>query len=283
MIKSFISSSLVTMLFLISVSVNAQDLPAPSPSATVKQRVGLTDVEITYSRPGVKDRVIFGDLVPYNELWRTGANKVSAISFSTDVTIMNNKLPAGTYAIFTIPGESEWTFIFNSNTEQWGTYAHKDEEDVFKVRINPESSEPTESMMFYFDDIRDESATINLQWATTRISIPFTVEVKEDAIKNIDAAIAEAQGTFRVYNNSARYYVDNNLDAAKALEWAKKSVSMEKKFWNLTTLARAQAANKMYKDAIKTAEEAKAMAVEEKNKAYTDQNTKNIETWSKLK
>ena len=122
--------------------LQAQDLPMPSPAASVKQRVGLTDIEITYSRPGVKDRVIFGDLVPYNEMWRTGANKASAISFSTDVMIMGNELKAGTYAIFTTPGESEWEIIFNNNTEQWGTSAHKDEEDVLKIKVKSEEDLP---------------------------------------------------------------------------------------------------------------------------------------------
>ena len=110
----------------------------PSPSASVKQRVGLTDFEIVYSRPGAKDRKIFGELVPFNEMWRTGANKATAISISDDVKVAGSNLKAGTYAIFTIPGESQWEIVFNKNTEQWGTYDHKAEEDVLRVKVPSE-------------------------------------------------------------------------------------------------------------------------------------------------
>lgn len=283
MIKSTISKILLAVLLTFAAKLHSQDLPSPSPAATVKQRVGLTDIEITYSRPGVKDRVIFGDLVPYNEMWRTGANKASAITFSTDVEIMGNKLAKGTYAIFTIPGESEWEIIFNKNTEQWGTNGHKPEEDVLRVKVKSETAQQTESMMFYFDDIRDESATINLQWAAVNVSVPFTVKANEEAMANIDKALADAKNTFRVYHNSARYYLDNNLDAAKALEWASKSTAMQKTYWNMTTLSRAQAANKMYKEAVKTAEEAKTLAIAEKSDFYVKQNTENITAWKTMK
>lgn len=283
MIKSTLSNIIIAVLLTFSVNLYSQELPSSSPAATVKQRVGLTDIEITYFRPGVKDRVIFGDLVPYNEMWRTGANKASVISFTTDVEIMGNKLAKGTYAIFTIPGESEWEIIFNKNTEQWGTNGHKPEEDVLRVKVKSESATQTESMMFYFDDIRDESATINLQWATTNVSIPFTVKAGEEAIANIIKAIAETKNAFRVYHNSARYYLDNNLDATTALEWASKSATMQKTYWNMTTLSRAQAANKMYKEAVKTAEEAKTLAIAEKSDFYVKQNTENITAWKTMK
>ena len=276
--KKSLLSLFLSIPFIFS-QLQAQDLPMPSPAASVNQRVGLTDIEITYSRPGVKDRVIFGDLVPYNEMWRTGANKATAISFSTDVKIMDNDLKAGNYAIFTIPGENEWEVIFNNNTEQWGTGGHKDEEDVLKIIVKPESAEFRESMLFYFDDLRDASATMNLHWDKTRISIPITVDSKDEAVKNIESAISKAESQYSVYNGAARYYLDNDMDAAKALEWAKKSVSMQKKYWNLTTLSRAQAANGLKKEAIKTAAEAKAMAAEANSKGYVKTNEENIAKW----
>lgn len=283
MFKHTFKTLLTGTILIATMNLSAQDLPVPSPSAEVEQRVGLTDVKITYSRPSVKDRKIFGGLVPYDKMWRTGANKATAMSFSTDVEIAGNKLAAGTYAIFTIPGENEWEIIFNNNTEQWGTSAHKDEEDVLKVKVKSQTAEFTESMLFYFDHLRDESATINLQWEKTKVSIPVSVDAQETAMKNIDQAVGDLTNAFRVYNNSARYYLDNNQDAAKALEWAKKSVDIEKRYWNLTTLSRAQAANKMYKEAMKTAAEAKEMAMAENNQSYADQNAKNIESWKKMK
>jgi len=275
--------SLIVSLFILPTFLMAQDLPKPSPNAVVSQRVGLTDIEITYSRPGVKDRVIFGDLVAYNEIWRTGANKATAINISDDIKVAGKDLKAGSYAIFTVPGEKEWKFIFNSNTEQWGTYDHKDDEDVLTVSISSETSEFTESMNIYFDDLRDASASIVLQWEKTRIKVPITVDVKAKAEENIKSAIDEAQGSFRTYRNSARYYMDNDLDAAQALTWAQKSVDMDKKYWNLTTLSRAQYANGLKKEAIKSAEEALTLSTEAKSKHYIKENEKNITDWKAKK
>jgi len=282
MFKKAIKLSFVVS-FLFSNQLFAQDLPMPSPMGTSNQTVGLTEIEITYSRPSVKDRKIYGELVPYNKIWRTGANKATAIRFSDDVKIGGSDLKAGVYAIFTIPGEKEWEILFNSNTEQWGAYDHKDEEVVLRIKVNSEESEFTESMLFYFDDLRNNTATLNLQWEKTRVSIPIEVETESRAIGNIESAIKEAEGQFRTYRNAARYYIDNDKDPKKALEWAQKSVDMDKKFWNLTTLSEAQAKNEMYKEAIKTAEEAKALAEEAKNENYIKVNSENIEIWKAKK
>ena len=255
----------------------------PSPTATVKQRVGLTDFEVTYSRPGVKDRVIFGELVPYNELWRTGANKATSFTVSDDIEIGGSALKAGSYALFTIPGEKEWEVIFNRNTEQWGTYSHKDEEDVLKIRIPSESAEYTESMNIYFDNLRNETASLILRWDKTKLDIPVKVEVNSKAESNIAAAIKEAEAANGTYRNAARYYLNNNKDAAQALKWAQKSVDMGKTYWNMTTLAEAQAANDQAKAAIKTAEEAKSLSEEAKSDFYVKENEKNIAKWKSKK
>ena len=277
--RNFVKIYTSVTVLTFSAFASAQDLPMPSPAATVKQRVGLTDIEVVYSRPSVKERKIFGDLVKYGEVWRTGANKACAITFSTNTGVAGQEIPAGTYAIFTIPSESEWTVIFSRNTEQWGAEKYNQSEDALRISVKPVKSEFTESMMFYFDNLRNESALLNLQWETTRISIPLTVNPAETAMKNIEKAIAGADDMFRTYNSSARYYIDNNLDAKKALEWAQKSVSMSKKYWNLTTLSRAQAANGMVKEAIKSAEEATALSLEAKNDTYVKQNKDNIAAW----
>ena len=280
--KKQVLSLLLSSFIMLSGAI-AQELPMPSPSASVKQRVGLTDFEITFSRPGVKDRKVFGELVPFNEMWRTGANKATAITISDDVEVAGSSLKAGTYAIFTIPGESEWEVIFNNNTEQWGTYNHKDEEDVLKLKVASESADFTESMNIYFDDLRDETANIVLQWEKTRIKIPVKVEVGAKAEANIAAAIKEAESSKSTYRNAARYYLSNNKDAAKALAWAQKSVDMGKEYWNMTTLASAQAANGNVKGAIKTAEEAKVLATEAKSDFYIKENEKNIAAWKTKK
>ena len=137
--------------------------------------------------------------------------------------------------------------------------------------------------MFYFDDLKNNSATLNLQWEKTRVSIPIEVDSEGKAVGNIEAAVKEADGSFRTYRNAAKYYIDNDKDAVKALEWAQKSVDMDKRYWNLTTLAKAQAKNEMYKEAIKTAEEAKTLSETAKSEHYIKVNTENIETWKSKK
>ena len=282
MLKELLKSSLI-IAGLFSSQLFAQDLPMPSPTGTSNQTVGLTEIEITYSRPGVKGREIYGALVPYNEIWRTGANKATAISFSDDVKVGGSELKAGVYALFTIPGEKEWEIIFNSNTEQWGAGGHKAEEDVLRIKVNSEASDFTESMLFYFNDLKNNSASLNLQWEKTRVSIPIEVDSEGKSIENIEAAIKEAEGGFRTYRNAARYFIDNDKDAKKALDWAQKSVDMDKRYWNLTTLAKAQAKNEMYKEAIKTAEEAKTLSEAAKSEHYIKVNTENIESWKSKK
>jgi len=279
-IKTIIIILIMTLNFHLA---KAQDLPRPSPLAITSQIVGLTEIEFTYSRPGVKDRKIFGDLVDYDKIWRTGANKATSMKISTDIEIMGNILKAGTYAIFTIPGEKEWEIIFNSNIEQWGARGHKDEEDVLRIKVIPEVAENMESMLIYIDDIRDKTATINLHWEKTRITIPFSIEVESVALSNIKEAVDEADASFRVYNTAARYYLDNDQDATKALEWAEKSVSMDRRYWNLTTLSRAKAANDMKKEAIKLAEEALEMANKAKSDRYIKMNESNIVAWKAKK
>lgn len=151
----------------------ANDEPRVSPNAKVSQTVGTTDITITYGRPAVDDRTIFGDLVPYDEVWRTGANESTALVVSDDVTIEGNKLEAGTYSIYTIPGEDEWTVIIN-DIMSWGT-EYDEAGDVIKFTVEPEEADFREQLMFYFEDVTEESATIALHWDT--VKVPFTIKI----------------------------------------------------------------------------------------------------------
>lgn len=148
-----------------------------SPNAAVSQTIGTTEVTITYGRPQVNDRTIFGDLVPYDEVWRTGANEATTISFSSDVTIEGEPLSAGTYSIYTIPGEDAWTIIFNDVANQWGT-EYDEGEDVLRVEVSPESADQREMMTFLFEDVTDTTGTCVLHWADVRV--PFEVAVAEE-------------------------------------------------------------------------------------------------------
>jgi hypothetical protein len=150
--------------------------PRTSPNAAVSQTIGTTEVRITYGRPSVNDRVIFADdgLVPYGEVWRTGANEATTFSVSDDVMIEGESLPAGTYALYTIPGEDTWTLVLNSEADQWGMN-YDTGKDVLRVEVSPEASDMREMMMFSFTDVTDTAGTCVLHWAETRV--PFEIEV----------------------------------------------------------------------------------------------------------
>ena len=152
----------------------AVNFPAASPACTLKQRVGLTDIEIVYSRPGVKDRTIFGGIVPYGQVWRTGANQATKITFSTPVKLEGTDIPAGTYALFTIPGEKEWTIIINKGATQWGAFQYNEKDDVARFKVTPVtlSGDTIETFTIEFNRIRDESAV--LIWSGTKRWFPST-------------------------------------------------------------------------------------------------------------
>ena len=242
----------------------AQELPAPSPTATLSQRVGLTDVTIVYSRPSVKGREIFGDLVPFDKLWRTGANMNTTVEFSSDVTIAGKKLPAGKYSMFTIPSADSWEVIFNSKNDHSGTNGYSEENDVIRTKVEAETSEMTETFTIDVNDIQSESASIVLMWDKTKVAIPFTFDVKEAAMANIDKALADSdeEGKWRVYRNAANYYYNNKMDMDKALDYMDKSIAAYKTSWYSYYLrAEILAEKKMYKEAIKAAEMAKEVGM----------------------
>jgi hypothetical protein len=166
------------MLTILSLSIPlaAQNQkPLASPKATVMQVVGSTEITITYHRPAVKGRSIFGGLVPYGQVWRTGANENTTISFSNDVKINGKSLKAGTYGLHTIPGQSSWTIVFNSDSKAWGSYSYDQKKDALRVDVKPSESEFVERMRFTIDDMTENRATVVLQWEKTRVT--FDVEV----------------------------------------------------------------------------------------------------------
>lgn len=195
------------------------EFPAASPTSTVKQRVGFTDIEIVYSRPGVKDRKIFGGLVPYGEVWRTGANSATKITFSTAVKFGGAEVPAGSYAIYTIPGTVEWTVILSKVTGQWGAYRYNSGDDLVRVKVTPvKLTEPIETFVIGLNDLRDESATLNLVWDRTRVPVKLEFEITNQLVRQIDAAMA-TEGKGKPYFQAAIFYLEHNLDLNKAAGW----------------------------------------------------------------
>jgi tetratricopeptide (TPR) repeat protein len=274
---------LMLAIYALGSSIQAQDLPVPSPKSRVEQRVGVTDFAVEYARPSANGRKIMGELVKYGELWRTGANKATMIEFSTPANIGGTQLPAGKYSIFTTPkDEGAWMVHINKNTELWGTGDFQESENAASFEVKASKSEHVESMLIYFDNLKKGSANLILAWENTRISIPIEVDYIEMSIANIDKALAAEKVSFRAYINASRFYLDHNLDAAKALEWAKKSVEMEKHFWNLKTLSEAYANAGDYKNAVAIAEESKTLSIEAKYDSYIKENENNIAKWTPL-
>lgn len=163
----------ITAVAGLAVPPRAEGEARPSPNAAVSQTIGTTQVYISYGRPGVKGRRVFGDLEAYGQVWRAGANEATVISFSDGVTVEGQPLDAGAYALFAIPGEDEWTLIFNRQAEQWGAFDHDEAQDALRVTVTPEEAAAQEWLSYSFDDLTDTSATAALHWSTTRV--PFTI------------------------------------------------------------------------------------------------------------
>ena len=275
-------------IFLASLVVapllsTAQELPQPSPLGKVEQVIGLTTVSIEYSRPSAKGRVIFGDLVPKGKVWRTGANQCTLFKTDGPVLVEGQKLPAGAYALFTIPNDDKWVIIFNSDTSLWGEEDRKDSADVLRVKVPQQKCEMTETFTIGFEGVKDDHARLDLRWETTRASIDLYADATDQGFRNIETALADPKATFGGYNGAARFCLDRNVKLTKALEWAQKSTSMERKYWNTHTLARALAANGRYKEAITAAEESMKLAQEAKAEAYVKMNKEKIEEWATKK
>ncbi len=198
------------------------DFPAASPACTLKQRVGLTDFEITYSRPGVKGRTIFGGIVPYGQVWRTGANQATRITFNTPVKFNGIEMAAGTYGLFTIPGENEWTVILNKNSAQWGAYQYDAKDDVTRFKATPVTLKDTaiETFTIEFNHVRDESAVLNLVWDKLVVPIHLEVDVSSKVVPQIEAAMASPdKKDAGLYFQAATFYYNHGLDLKKAQAW----------------------------------------------------------------
>lgn len=193
--------------------------PDASPAGTIKQRVGLTDIEINYNRPGMKGRTVFGGLVPYGEVWRTGANTATKITFSTEVKLNGTAIPAGTYELFTIPGQSEWTVIIHKNMSQWGAYAYDMKNDVARVTAKPTANaNAIETLSLGLAELHSNSATLFISWEKTRVAVKLEVDVVGQLVPQIEAVMASAEAK-KPYFAAAMFYFENDLDLKKAAVW----------------------------------------------------------------
>lgn len=236
-------SALVVLAAVLAAAAPATaqlDLPRVSPKATVSQTVGLTDISIAYCRPGVKGRVIWGELVPYGQVWRTGANEATTITFSDTVTVAGTAVPAGTYGLFTIPGKETWTVILNKGAKLWGAYEYKQEEDVLRFSVTPRPGAAHEEwMQFRFENLTAKSAEIVLAWEKLEVAFTVEVEVIEKVLASARKAVAEARpDDWRTPFRAAAFCLDNNVNLDEAGTWIDRSIAAKATFYN--TLAKAR-------------------------------------------
>lgn len=232
----------------------AADLPQPSPHARVEQRVGLSDISVDYSSPAVKGRAIWGGLVPYDKPWRTGANSATKLTSSQEFTFGGRKIPAGSYALYTVPGKASWSVVLNSGLEAWGNEGYDAKKDIAKISAKPEpTADSRERMTFTFDDTTDDSTQLTLAWEKVRVRVPITVDTKGQVKQNIDKSLADA---WRPHFTAARHLLDNNGDLDQALTYIDQSIAIKPTWWN--QWVRAQILHKKGRgpDAVASAEKA---------------------------
>ena len=251
------------LIALIALPLAAQlRLPRVSPNATLMQTVGLVDITLKYSRPGVKGRTVWGSLVPYDTIWRTGANEATTINFSDDVSINGQSLKKGTYALFTVPSKDDWKVVFNSQAEQWGAFTHDTSKDVLTVTAKPEKADYREWMEFEIPEMTTDTAKIVLRWEN--VAVPFTVDTKstEKAMAAAKQAITGIERTRWTVPLSAADFAFQNGKLEEARMWLDQALAVSENTRTLWLKARLQNKEGKRADAKKTVDAALAKATE---------------------
>ncbi len=266
----------------LAVSVQAQiKTPAPSPSATIMQTVGLTDVTVEYSRPSAKGRTIFGDdaLVPNGKIWRTGANSVTQVTFSSDVMIEGKELAAGKYGVLTLPSATTWAVHFYTfEKSSWSSYTEAT--PALAVSVTPKkSADVAESFTISIDDIKSDGATMNIKWANTAVPVSISTNSDKAVMANIEKVMAGPSSGD--YYNAASYYFTAGKDLDKALEWMTIATEgPDKKFWQMKRMSELLAKMGKTKEAIAAAQTSLELATKAGNDDYIKMNNDNIKMWS---
>lgn len=221
LITQIIASAVVCSSLVLSAEhANAQqdfEVPVTNPRGVIRQRIAATDIEVSYNRPSVKGRTIFGGLIPYGQVWRTGSDASTKISFSTPVFVNGKNVAAGTYELFTIPGEKEWTIILQPSRNQWGSYGYKEEFDAHRsVVASQQLTESMETFTVSFDQVTSKSADLSLSWARVRVAIPITIDLKATVLPQLEESLAK-EGK-KPYFRAAMFYFENDLDINRSAE-----------------------------------------------------------------
>jgi hypothetical protein len=271
---------LATALLIAAPGARADlDLPRPSPFAKVWQMVGLTEITVDYSSPGVKGRKIWGGLVPYDQMWRAGANSATKVTFSKDVTFAGKPVPAGTYAFFVIPGKAEWTVILSKKADQAGTGRdYKQDQDLLRVQVKPKPAPFRERLAYLVTDFTDDKASLDLEWEKLRLPIPLTFDTTSQSLANIKNAV---DNTWRTYANAARYMLENKKDYDAGMKLVDQSLAMKEDWYNLWIKAELQAAKGSVKDARVTGDHAYELGKKDSNFFLEGEIKKTLAEWKK--
>ncbi len=278
-----IALQVVMLTFFAVATLHAQiKTPAPSPAAKMTQTIGLTDVTVEYSRPGAKGRTIFASdgLVPYGEMWRTGANKNTMITFDKDVMVAGQELEAGSYAIFTKPMANQWEIYFYTDTENWGTPKDWDESKVAAKATAKamKMDEKMENFTIMFDELTNDGGNMYFAWENTVAALPIKVGTDKEATASIEQTLAGPSA--RDYYSAATYYYEGGKDINQAYTWIKKANEMDPdKFWMVRRQALIEAKMGKKADAIASARKSMQLAQEAGNMDYVRANEKSIEEW----
>jgi len=268
---------LLTAALILSASCSqAQITPQPSSSQTITQGFGLGTITLAYSRPNTKGRKIFGYVEPYNKVWRTGANSATVITFSDDITMEGNKVPAGEYGLFSIPGENQWTIILSKKPKQWGAYNYSQNDDYLRFTVTPvKLQQPVETFALQFENMLPTTGELHLLWENTALTIHMTCDIDAKVMARIDSAMKTDK---KPYYDAVIYYYNNNKDMTQALEWANQldkipgMPPMVARYWKARVLLKKGDKTA----AIATAKEGVKAATDIKNDEYIRLNTEVI-------
>lgn len=265
-------------LLILACTAGAQGLktPAPSPTQTIKQDFGLAAIELSYSRPLMKGRKVFGDLVPFGKVWRTGANSATTITFGDEVTIGGQKIAAGKYGLLTIPDKSSWTIILTKQLDVTSPSAYKQDQDVVRVQVKPQAvNSMVENFTMQFENVKSSRCELHMKWEKTEVSLPVTTEVDSKVMAQISESMKNEDTKSIPYFTAALYYMDNGKDLNQALEWFTKATEQNPKaFWVYHQRANCLAKLGKKQEAIKSANKSIELAKEAKNDDYVALNEK---------
>ncbi len=268
-----LSKLLIIVAFVSFESFAQINIPAASPSTILTQTLGLTKITVDYSRPSVKGRKIFGDLVPYGKVWRTGANKITSIKFEDEIFVNGASMKAGSYGLYTIPGKGEWTIIFNRDDKQWGSYEYDTKKDVIRFTVQPIQPEQfTEQMTIDFAEFTPTTALLSIRWESTEVRFKLEHKVEAKIMAEIAEKTAKPDATTDTYFAAADYYFQKGINLDQALGWANKVLEKSKEYWTYQLVARIAAKQNNCAVAIPNAEKSMELAKKAGDDAYVKLN-----------